>query len=285
MSGAKVRVSRRAAYALIGLFFLPWSGAAAHQTPSELSTTFSISGIKLTPKGPFKPGDLITFEVVSNLPLDQFHFMQITGECLTYPAEWHEGSEGSYLDNSRAKLGKAVAVVSSGCQDGEHLIQEVFLISRENAYARLTSDSATLPKYEITQGHFVASQPREKKSDSLIIPNLPKATKLAANGYANIANLPRVTSHGQTISWTALGACRIKKEFGQSDLGGQVIADKRGKCHMSANTPWGSHLYNPVNIALEVSIYSSNALECRLIKGKTVLYTEVSKCPKGYMKK
>ena len=267
------------------LLFISSHSVQAHETGSVPSTSFSISNVSLISQGPFKPGDLVFFELTTDLPKDQFHFIQVTGECLTYAAEWHEGNERSYLNNARAKLGQAVAVISSGCTDGEHTIQEVVLVAKDNTYSRLTGESANLPRYIITKGHFVSDPPSAKLRDSIILSSLSKSLKLARNGMVKILTLPRVTEYGQTISWTAIGNCQITREFGLSDLGGQVTANKPGKCSLSANTPWGSNLFHPVNIAVEVSVYSKNALSC--IKNNSVIihYTEQTKCPRGYVKK
>ncbi len=259
--------------------------AWAHETGSQPSTTFSISNVNLISTGPFKPGDLLVFDLVTNLPKEQFHFIQVSGECLAYPAEWHEGTERSYLNNSRSKSGQAVAVISSGCTDGEHAIQEVMLVAKDNTYSRVTKDSVILPRYSITKGHFLSTPPSTKLSDSINLSSLPKSLKLGRDGVSRIVTLPRTTDHGQTISWTALGNCQFIREYGLSDLGGQVTANKPGKCSLSANTPWGSHTYKPINVAVEVSIYSKSALTCRKNASNLVIYTEATKCPKGYVKK
>ena len=259
------------------------SGAQAHETGSMPSTSFTISQVNLLSKAPVKPGDLLTFELKTELPISQFHFIQVTGSCLTYPAEWHDGTENAYLNNSKTNLAQAVAVVSSGCLDGMHAIEEVLLVAKDNSFARITSEDADLPKYFVTKGQFVATPPSTKSADSISLVSIPKALKLASAGSTKVFTVPRLTAKGQTISWTALGSCAIKREHGMSDLGGQAIASKVGKCFLSANTPWGSHLYNPVNIALEVSIYSKNALSCKRSKGNAIIYTEASNCPKGYV--
>lgn len=260
-------------------------GAHAHSSAGTPTTQFSISEVKLLSTGPFKPGDLLKFELVTNLSKSEFHFIQISGECLTYPAEWHEGTEASFLDNSSAKANQAVAVVSSGCSNGLHRIQEVTLVSKDNTFARLTDLTATLPEYVVTRGHFVEGPASEKRSDSINLTSIPKVVKLAPNNLIRIGYLPRLTTNGQTISWTALGACKFIREFGMSDLGGRVIGTKIGKCSLSANTPWGSHLFNPVNIAFEVAVFSKNAVLCQQSKGKIITYTESSKCPKGFVKR
>lgn len=256
--------------------------AQAHETGSTPATQFNLSAVNLTTDGPFKPGDLLTFEVITNLPMSEFHFIQVTGSCLAYPAEWHDGTENAYLNNSKSNLAQAVAVVSSGCLDGIHSVEEVMLVAKDNSFARITSEDFDLPKYSITNGQFVATPPSTKTADSIGLVSIPKAVKLASTGSTKVITIPRLTSKGQTISWTALGSCAIKREHGMSDLGGQVIASKVGKCFLSANTPWGSHLYNSVNIASEVSIYSKNALVCKRSKDNAIVYTEASKCPKGY---
>lgn len=268
---------------MAGLFLLS-NTAQAHETGSTPTTSFTLSGVNLTSTGPFKPGDLLTFELITDLPKSEFHFIQVTGDCLTYAAEWHEGTEGAYLNASKVKQSQAVAVVSSGCIDGEHGIREVMLVARDNTFARLTSESATLPTYLISKGHFVSTPPTSKMGDSINLNSLQKAQKLTKNGVVSVATLPRLTSNGQTISWTALGSCKVKREFGLSDLGGEVIATKAGKCNISANTPWGSHLFKPVNIAIEINIYSKKAILCLKSK-KIAIYSESPQCPKGYVKK
>ena len=269
---------------MAGLFLLS-NPAQAHETGSTMTTSFNLSGVQLISNGPFKPGDLLTFELVTDLPKSEFHFIQVTGDCLAYPAEWHEGAEDAYLNNSKTKQGQAVAVVSSGCVDGEHAIQEVMLVAKDNTFARLTSESAILPSYQISKGHFVATPPPSKLSDSINLISLQRSQKLAKNGRVIVATLPRLSANGQTLSWTALGSCKLKREFGLSDLGGQVIAAKAGKCSISANTPWGSHLYSPVNNAIEITIYSKNAIRCVNTRTKVIAYTESPKCPNGYVKK
>jgi len=259
--------------------------AVGHEAGSTISTEFSITGINLVEKGPFEPGDVLAFELITDLPKDQFHFIQISGECLAYPAEWHEGTGDSFINSSYSRVAKAVAVVSSGCSDGEHSIQEVMLVAKDNTYARLLGDSSKLPKYTISKGHFVSTLQAEKKNDSIDLKTVPASFILAKKGELKILNVPRLTNKGQTISWTAIGACQFKREFGSTDLGGLIVATKPGTCTISANTPWGSHLFNPVNLAKEVSIYSSKAIKCQLKNGKKLIYLETSKCPKGYVKK
>jgi hypothetical protein len=259
--------------------------AVGHEAGSTISTEFSITGIDLVEKGPFEPGDVLAFELTTDLPKDQFHFIQISGECLAYPAEWHEGTEDRFINSSYSRVAKAVAVVSSGCSDGEHSIQEVMLVAKDNTYARLLGDSNKLPKYTISKGHFVSTLQAEKTNDSIDLKTVPASLVLAKKGELKILNVPRLTNKGQTISWTAIGACQLKRELGSTDLGGLIVATKPGTCTISANTPWGSHLFNPVNLAKEVSVFSSKAIKCQLRNGKKIIYLETSKCPKGYVKK
>jgi hypothetical protein len=271
-------------YMVASLLFI-FPSAHAHETGSLPSTTFSISNVNLISKGPFQPGDLVFFDLITDLPKDQFHFIQIAGECLTYAAEWHEGNERSFINNERTKLGQAVAVISSGCTDGEHAIQEVLLVAKDNTYSRITGESANLPRYVTTNGHFVSDPPRTKLNDSIDLSSLSKSLKLSRNGMVKILTLPRITENGQTISWTAIGNCKITREHGLNDLGGQVTTNKPGKCSLSANTPWGSNLFKPVNIAREVSVYSKNAIPCQKNGSNLIYYTEKAKCPKGYVKR
>jgi len=259
--------------------------AVGHQAGSTISTEFSILGINLAEQGPFEPGDVLTFDLVTNLPKDQFHFIQVSGECLAYPAEWHDGTESDYVNNTYSRLAKAVAVVSSGCSDGEHSIQEVMLVAKDNTYARLQGDSSKLPKYTISKGHLLSTVQTEKMIDSIDLKSVPASFSLAKKAELKVLTVPRITNKGQTISWTAIGACQLKRELGSTDLGGLIVATKPGTCTIGANTPWGSHLYNPVNLTREVSIYSSKAIKCQLRNGKKLIYLETSKCPKGYVKK
>lgn len=261
--------------------------ALADETSTHPATGYAVDGVIEVSRGPYKPGDVIVFDIQTTLLREDMHYFQVTGECFTAPAEWHIGTEKSFLDNRYASKGYAVATISSGCIDGIHQILEVEIEDKDQGFARMSYDGTnSIASFRVSGGQLRAgSDNSSRKADSIIAKTLPLSLRMKSTGPIQIWNLPRLTTQKQTISWAVNGKCQFKRGEGAGDNGGRLIALAPGKCNIAANTPWGSNLFNPVNIAWEIRIYSSKAVLCVNKKNKKQFYLEKAKCPKGYAKK
>lgn len=272
------------ATSLSGLQIMP---AVADETSTHPATTYRVDGITEITEGPYKPGDVIAFGIKTALSRQNMHYFQITGECFTAPAEWHVGSEKKFLDGQYATQGYAVATISSGCIDGIHQINEVEIEDNEQGYARINYDGVnSIATFQVIGGQLRAgSDNSSRKGDSINAKTLPLSIRMKSTGPIQIWDLPRLTTQKQTISWAVNGKCLFKRGQGAGDNGGRLVALAPGKCNIAANTPWGSNLFNPVNKAWEIRIYSAKAILCVNKKSKKQFYLEKSMCPKGYAKK
>lgn len=263
------------------------SSARADETYTHPATTYKIDQVIEMTKGPYQPGDLIAFDVKTALPRDQFHFFQVTGECLSAPAAWHIGTENKFVNNDLVRKGYAVATVTSGCTDGVRQVLEVEIEDSDKGYARIAYDGeSSILSYVVTNGHLFPNADNSlRKPDSISTKNLPSAIRMSSQRPFKVWTLPGLTKNGQTINWVANGVCKFRRGQGEGDINGDLVAKAPGKCYLSANTPWGSNLFQPVNIAMEIKIYPHTALLCINQKNKKLLYTEKALCPKGYTKK
>ncbi len=261
--------------------------ATADETATHPATTYTIDQVIEITQGPYKPGDLIAFDIKTKLPRSEMHYFQVTGECLSRPATWHTGTENKFVDNRYSRQGYAVAAVTSGCTDGLHQVLEVEIEDADKGYARIAYDgNTTILSYQTIQGHLFANADNSlRKSDSIATKSLPLSLKMKSSKSMKIWALPGITTNQQTINWVANGKCKFRRGQGEGDVNGDLYALAPGKCFISANTPWGSNLFEPVNIAFEIRIYSSKALLCVNKANKKQVYLEKPKCPKGYVKK
>jgi hypothetical protein len=259
-------------------------GAHAHIENGTLTDTFRINSVKIVSKGPYIPGDIISFGVVSDLPLTEREWIQVTADCLAYPAEWHQGTGKNFVSDKFIKKAQATAVISSGCVSGVHVVTEVLLSDSSNNYTRVTSEDFDLPSFEVSKGHLRPEAPEiQLKKDSLKSIKIPPQIKLKSNlGQTVIMNLPRTTDGGQTLDWVATGDCAIRRFTGVSDLGGVLLATNQGNCVLSSNTPWGSNLYKPLNQAAAIEVFPPTAISCQPKSKKGVKLVAGSTCPKGY---
>jgi hypothetical protein len=258
----------------------------AHLEGGVLSETLKISRVEILSEGPFRPGDVIAFQVVSDLPLKQRQWIQVTADCLAYPAEWHRETEADFIDKKFVKKGIATGVIASGCTSGEHRVYEVILSDIENNYTRLTLEDSSLPAFEVRRGHLRdQGQSGLLKSDSLSKLKFPPGVRLKkSSSRTEIMTLPRVTDGGQTLEWVTSGPCGLQKLSGSSDLGGVLWASAAGTCVLSVNTPWGSNLYQPLNRAIAIEVLPETALLCRSKSTKKTMFVDKGPCPKGFKK-
>jgi hypothetical protein len=191
------------------------------------------------------------------------------------------------VDNRYSRQGYAVAAVTSGCTDGIHQVLEVEIEDTDHGYARIAFDGInSILKFQTTQGQlFPGADNSLRKSDSIATKTLPLSVKMKSNKALKIWSLPGLTSNKQTINWVANGKCKFRRALGEGDVSGDLLGLMPGKCYISANTPWGSNLFQPVNVAFEIKIYSAKASLCVNKKNKKQVYIEKPKCPKGYVKK
>ncbi len=258
----------------------------AHLEGGVLSETLKISRVEILSQGPFRPGDIIAFKVISDLPLKQRQWIQVTADCLAYPAEWHRETEADFIDKKFVKKGIAIAVIASGCTSGEHRVYEVILSDIENNYTRLSLEDSSLPTFEVRRGHLRdQGQSNLLKSDSLSKLKFPPGIRLKKSASrTEIMTLPRVTDGGQTLEWVTSGPCGLQKLSGSSDLGGVLWASAAGTCVLSVNTPWGSNLYHPLNRAIAIEVFPETAVLCRSKSTKRTTFVDVGPCPKGFKK-
>lgn len=262
------------------------SMVGGHEQVGEPSTDFRINSVSVVTKGPYKPGDLIVFSVNTNLPKSRTHFIQASGECLAYPAEWHEDTEENFEDASFVKRIQLVAVISSGCIDGIHSLNEVLVFDKNNSFTSATINQTNLPRFQVNAGQLFFEGPRnELRPDSIVKLKIPSQIRLDKGvKELKIASLPRISDGGQTLDWSATGSCRIKKFKGQSDLGGQLYGLGKGSCVVSVNTPWGSNIYLPINQAKGIELFPSTALLCSAISTNQKAFYLGKSCPKGTRK-
>jgi hypothetical protein len=258
----------------------------AHLEGATLSETLKISSVEILSEGPFRPGDVIAFKVISDLPLKQRQWVQVTADCLAYPAEWHRETEADFIDKKLVKKGIATAIIASGCTSGEHRVYEVLLSDIENNYTRLTLEDSSLPTFEVRLGHLQdKGQSSLLKSDSLSKLKFPSGIRLKkSSSRTEIITLPRVTDGGQTLEWVTSGPCGLQKLSGSSDLGGVLWASAAGTCVLSVNTPWGSNLYQPLNRAIAIEVFPETAVLCRSKSTKRTTFVDAGPCPKGFKK-
>lgn len=258
--------------------------ANAHIEDGKITQSFQIKAVNVLSKGPFLPGDLIVFNVVSDLPKVKRQWIQVTADCLAYPAEWHQGTEDNFVIEEYVKKGQATAVISSGCLNGVHKVTEIILSDMDNNYTRVTSVELELPTFVVSKGHLLAgSSSRRLKKDSMRQLRIPSQIKLVKDKErSRILSLPRTTDGGQTLDWVATGECGIRRLTGASDLGGELWASDQGLCVLSVNTPWGSNLYQPLNQAATIEVFPSTAISCQPSSRKIVKFVVGSRCPKGY---
>lgn len=258
--------------------------AQAHIENGTLTESFRINSLKIVSKGPYLPGDVIVFNVGSDLPVAQRQWIQVTADCLAYPAEWHQGTYENFVEEKFAKRAQATAVISSGCVSGVHRVTEVLLSDLSNNYTRVTSEDFKLPTFVVSKGHLrLESTGLQLRKDSLKSIKVPSEVKLNAGlEQTAIIALPRVTDGGQTLDWVTTGECGIRRLTGASDLGGVLWASNQGICVLSSNTPWGSNLYRPLNQAVAIEVFPSTALSCRSKAKKGSKFVVGSQCPKGY---
>jgi len=280
----------RAFAALLGLILsfgiLQSNSALAHIENGVLTDEFRIVEVKFQTKGPYKPGDLIAFEVISDLRKSRLEWIQVSADCLTYPAEWHRNTEKKFVNDSYVKKSYAIGIVSSGCYTGEQKIYEVILSDIDNRYARVSIEDSKLPSFYVEGGHLLREDTtRILNSDSLGKFKLPTQIRHdSKSSQASSVTLPRVTAGGQTLDWVITGNCEIKKIAGSSDLGGALLVGSPGTCSISANTPWGSNLYQPFNQAYSMEVFPKSAIKCQKVGKKEVNFYNSKKCPKGYKK-
>lgn len=258
--------------------------AQAHIENGALSDSFRINSLKIVSKGPYSPGDLIVFNVVSDLPVTQRLWIQVTADCLAYPAEWHQGTDANFVEEKFARRAQATGVISSGCVSGVHQVTEVLLSDLSNNYTRVTSEDFKLPTFVVSKGHLrLETTGLQLKKDSLKSIKVPSQIRLNSGlEQTVIIALPRVTDGGQTLDWVTTGECGIRRLTGASDLGGVLWASNQGICVLSSNTPWGSNLYRPLNQAVAIEVFPSTAISCQPTSRKVVKFVVGSKCPKGY---
>lgn len=259
----------------------------ADETSTHPATSYQIDGIIEITKGPYKPGDPIAFDIKTSLPRQDFHYFQVSGECFVAPAEWHIGSENLFLDNQFVRKGYALSIISSGCTDGLHQVTEVELEDKDQGFARITiNENQPIHTFSTVGGQLrIGSDNSARKSDSINNKTLPLSVRMKSKSPYKFWTLSRLTSQKQTISWAVNGKCSLKRNLGAADIGGDIFATAPGKCYIAANTPWGSNLFNPVNMAWEIRIYSSDALLCVDRKTKKQIFADKSKCPMGYLKR
>lgn len=264
--------------------FIP--NAYAHIENGTLTDSFRITSVTIVSKGPYEPGDVIAFAVVSDLPAAQRQWIQVTAECLAYPAEWHQATEEKFVVRKFAGKGQATAVISSGCLSGVHQVTEVMLSDVGNNYTRVTSEETTLPSFTVAKGHLqVQSAGTRLKRDALKRIRIPAQFKIDPRSEQSaILTLPRTTDGGQTLDWVATGECGIRRLTGASDLGGVLWASGQGLCVLAFNTPWGSNIYQPLNQAATIEVFPASALSCQSRSNRTVRLVIGSRCPKGYKK-
>lgn len=259
-------------------------GSQADQTATHIATHYTIDQVVEITKGPYKPGDIIAFGIKTKLPLSEIHYFEVTGECFSRPTTWHRGTENKFVDNSYSRQGYAVAVITSGCSDGVHQVLEVEVEDTNQGLVRVSFDGEnSLLSYKTINGHLVPNVDNSKrKADSISTQTLPLNVRMTSNRSLKIWDLPGLTVNQQTINWVANGACKFRRGLGEGDVSGRLIAINPGKCYISANTPWGSNLFQPVNVAFEINVFSPKALSCSEKKSKKQVYVEASRCPKGY---
>jgi hypothetical protein len=274
------------AFVLFALALFQPMIARAHIENGVFTEDFRISEIKVRSKGPYKPGDVIVFEVISNLPKTQIDWIQITADCLAYPAEWHRDTEKNFADGSFVKKYYAIGIISSGCYSGERQVYEVILSDVKSRYTRVSVENATLPSFIVQGGHLSETgDANNLMADSLKKMSIPSQVRLEKkSSQTRGAVLPRTTSGGQTLDWVVSGNCRLKRIFGASDLGGELWVGPKGTCVVSANTPWGSNLYQPLNQAHTIEILPASAIRCQKLGSKEVKYFLSKNCPKGFKK-
>ena len=258
----------------------------AHLENEVLSETLEISGVEILSEGPFRPGDIIAFRVISDLPLKQRKWIHVIADCLAYSAEWHRDTDRNLVNKKFARKGIAIAVITSGCTSGMKQVYEVLLSDIENNYTRLTLEDSSLPAFEVRRGHLRdQGQSGLLKPDSLSKLKFPPGIRLKkSSSQTDIITLPRVTDGGQTLEWVTTGPCGIQKLDGSSDLGGLLWASAVGTCVLSVNTPWGSNLYQPFNRAIAIEVFPETAVLCRSKSTKKTTFVEAGPCPKGFKK-
>jgi len=268
----------------LGLSVVLAPSAGAHIENGTFTDSFRIDSLKIVSKGPYLPGDVIAFSVTSELPLNERLWIQVTADCLAYPAEWHQGTAKNFVSDKFARKGQATAVITSGCVSGFHKVTEVILSDSSNNYTRVTSEESNLPSFEVSKGHLRPEATGLRlKRDSLKSINIPSQVKLNADRrQISIITLPRTTDGGQTLDWVATGECSIRRLTGASDLGGVLLASEQGTCVLSANTPWGSNLLQPLNQAVAIEVFPSTAISCQSQATKSLKLVVGSRCPKGY---
>jgi len=266
------------------LTFLVTPTTQAHLENGTFTESFKIASLKILSKGPYKPGDVIVFSVDSNLPIRQRQWIQVTADCLTYPAEWHSGTEESFLVEKFAKRAQATAVISSGCSSGVQKVTEVMLADVQNNYTRVTTEDATLPTFVVTKGHLRANATSVSlKKDSIAKLRIPQQVRLKRNSkQTTFLTLPRITDGGQTLDWVATGECGITRTTGATDLGGALWASGPSVCALALNTPWGSNLYQALNQAFSIEVFPATALSCQSKSNKKIKYVNSARCPKGF---
>lgn len=260
--------------------------ARAHIENGVFTEDFRIINVKFQTKGPYKPGDLIAFEVVTDLKKSQLQWIQVSADCLAYPAEWHRNTEKKFVNNLYVKKGYAIGVVSSGCYSGEQKIYEVILSDIENRYTRVSVEDSKLPSFFLEDGHlFREEMTGILKPDSLGKFRLPTQIRRDSKSLqTETIVLPRATAGGQTLDWVISGNCELRKIAGSSDLGGALVVGLPGACAISANTPWGSNLYQPFNQAYSIEVFPASAIKCQNVTTKEIKIRNSKKCPKGYKK-
>jgi hypothetical protein len=208
-----------------------------------------IGSIVQVTSGPYKPGDIITFDVNVTGGSPAIKIINIAGECIGLDNYWANVPYVSWkftdYNSTYFAPNRISAIIKGNCVSGIRKIQYVTVqdvtdlstTMRGDGFGELTGAFS----YEVIGGLDLAPgvvRP-PMQGDSVDIPALTKTIEYSGNTMS--IPLPRLSKGGNTLRWTGTPAseaasfCRIRKEF-PGDTGYSLEITGPGRCNFGVET-------------------------------------------------
>ena len=223
--------------------------------------------------GPYKPGDVIVFDVNITGGNPAIKFVSVNGECLSSYNRWGNSKYLNWkftdFNPNYYAVNRISATIQANCVSGLHSLTSIEVIDATDlsasAFGGAFGGISGAFKYEVINGQLIApgSIRPEPKSDSVDLSMIP--TTIEFSGSTLSIKLPRLSLGGNNLGWTgnpasdAATICRIRREF-PGDNGYSLEITGPGNCNLQVGTS-ATHLYSATFKELSTKIIDKAAAD------------------------
>jgi hypothetical protein len=253
--------------------FMSLSIMAAPAAVADNANPPKILSVVQVTKGPYKPGDVITFQINTTGGNPGLNSVVLRGGCLNWiygsgDIRWELNSKldpielfgwQQYVNPGTSSTSSLIkAVVSSSCADGTYKLVDVYVGDLTQLETRFENVNDASLNYVVQGGLLVPPgivRP-EPRADSIELKSL--SNTLIYAGAQMSFSLPRTSQGGQVLNWLSSGNCRVTIPF-KGDVGGELTITGPGTCKLRAALRGPVDVYSAPTFVSDVTFKANNA--------------------------